>query len=183
MDSADKTMMENIQKNTGKSFDYWIELVRKKNFAKHNEIVKYLKEEHGFTYGYASLVALKSKGTDAGSVDSSTLIEKQYKGKEHFKPLFDNLITEIKKFGSDVEVAPKTTYVSLRRKRQFAILQPAAKTRFVIQLNLKGVPAAGILESIASPNAMCTHKINLDENRKVSKEVIKWIKTAFDRAG
>jgi predicted transport protein len=183
MDQAEKTMMDNIQKNTGKSFDHWLGLVKKKNFAKHSEIVKFLKEEHGFTYGYASLVALKSKGTDAGSADSTTLIEKQYKGKEHFKPLYDNLISEIKKFGKDVEIAPKNSYVSLRRKRQFAILQPATKTRFEVQLNLKGEPATGLLESISAANAMCTHKINLDEKSKVSKEVIKWVKTAYDKAG
>lgn len=183
MESADKTMMNNILKNTGKPFDYWLELVKKKNFARHNEIIKFLKDEHGFTYGYASLVALKSKGTDAGSIDSFTLIEKQYKGKEHFKALYNNLISEIKKFGEDVEIAPKTSYVSVRRKRQFAILQPSSKKRFEVQLNLKDQPAEGILESITGANSMCTHKINLDENSKVSKEVIKWLKTAYQKAG
>ena len=183
MDQAEKTMRENIQKNTGKSFEYWVGLVQKKNFAKHGEILKFLKEEHGFTHGYANFVAHKSKGSDAKSAgDTDSLIEKQYKGKEHFKPLYDNLIEEIKKFGSDIEIAPKNAYVSLRRKKQFAILQPATKSRFEVQLILKGQKPQGILESISTPNAMCTHKINIDEKSKVSKEILGWLKAAYDKA-
>lgn len=184
MDQAEKTMMDNILKNTGKSFEHWLDLVKKKGFAKHGEIIKFLKEEHGFTHGYANLVAHKSKGSDAGSSDDAgLLIEKQYKGKEHFKPLYDTLIAEINQFGKDIEIAPKNAYVSLRRKKQFAILQPATKSRFEVQLNLKGQEPQGILESIAAPNAMCTHKINLDEKGKVSKEILVWLKAAYDKAG
>ena len=69
MDHAEETMMQNIQKNTGKTFNQWIELVQKKNFAKHGEVIKFLKEEHGFTHGYANFVAHKAKGSDAGSVE------------------------------------------------------------------------------------------------------------------
>lgn len=184
MDQAEKTMMDNILKNTGKSFEYWLDLVKKKSFAKHGEIIKFLKEEHGFTHGYANLVAHKAKGSDAGSTDdTSILIDKQYKGKEHFKPLYDSLIAEINKFGKDIEIAPKNAYVSLRRKKQFAILQPATKSRFEVQLNLKGQTPGGVLESISAPNAMCTHKINLDEKSKVSKEILGWLKAAYEKAG
>lgn len=177
-------MMDNILKNTGKTFEYWLNLVKKKGYAKHGEIIKFLKDEHGFTHGYANLVAHKSKGSDAGSSgDTELLIDKQYKGKEHFKPLYDSLIAEINRFGNDIEVAPKNAYVSLRRKKQFAILQPATKSRFEVQLILKGQEPKGMLESIATPNAMCTHKINLDEKGKVSKEILGWLKAAYDKAG
>ena len=107
-EKAEITMIENLNKNTGKTLEQWIKIVKKENFQKHGEILKFLKDKHSFTHGFANLVALKSKGSDAGSVDNKDeLIEKQYKGKEHFRPLYDRLITEIKKFGSDVELAPK----------------------------------------------------------------------------
>ena len=148
MDKAEQTMVDNLQKNTGKSLDQWIEVVQKEGFEKHGQILKFLKEQHSFTHGFANLVAMKARKADAGSVENKDkLLEKQYKGKEDLKALYDHLIKEIKQFGGDVEIAPKNAYVSLRRKKQFAILQPATKTRFEIGVNLKGQEANGKLEA------------------------------------
>jgi len=184
MDQAEKTMLDNLMKNTGKSLDQWIEIVRKENFQKHGQILKFLKEQHAFTHGFANLVALKSRGADAGSVENKDeLIEKQYGGKEHFLPIYEKLLFEIQKFGNDIEIAPKIAYVSLRRKKQFAILQPATKARFEIGINLKGQEPKGKLEAINTANAMCSHKISLTEIEEIDKEVIEWIKTAYESAG
>ena len=183
MDQAEKTMMENLHKISGKPLEQWIEIVRQKQFAKHSEIQKFLKEEHGFTYGYANLVAHKTLATDAGSAESpEALIENQYKGKEHFRPLYDRLMDEINQFGSDFEIAPKNAYVSLRRKRQFAILQPATKNRFEIGLNLKGQEPDGILELVPGANAMCSHKIKIESENDITPEVINWIRIAYDKS-
>ena len=184
MDQGTITMIENLHKNTGKSLEQWISIVKKQNFAKHGEMVKFLKEQHSLTHGFANLIALKTKGSDAGSVENQDdLILKQYKGKEHFKPLYDKLMTEIKKLGKDIEIAPKNAYVSLRRKKQFAILQPATKTRFEIGLNLKGQEPKGVLEIISTANAMCSHKIHLETEKDITKEVLHWIKTSYNNAG
>ena len=184
MDQAEKTMIDNLHKNTGKTLEQWIAIVKQKNIAKHGDIINFLKEEHGFSYGFANLVAHKSKGSDAGSVaDTSELIEKQYKGKEHFRPIYENLMAEILKFGNDIEVAPKNAYVSLRRKKQFALLQPATKTRFEIGLIIKGQEAKGVLEVIPTANAMCSHKINIETGQDITAEVLDWIRIAYDKAG
>lgn len=183
MDKAEQTMIDNLKKNTGKSLEEWIVIVQNKGFEKHGEILKFLKEEHAFTHGFANLVALKSRGTDAGSAtNQDDLISNQYAGKEHFKPLYDKLMSEIQKFGNDIEIAPKNAYVSLRRKKQFAILQPATKTRFEVGINLKGQEPKGKLEEIKSANAMCSHKINLTDIDSIDTEVINWIKTAYNNA-
>ena len=184
MDKATQTMIENLHKNTGKTLEQWIAIVKKENFPKHGETLKFLKETHGLTYGFANLIAHKAKGTDSDSAENKgDLIEKQFTGKEHFKPLYDKLLNEIKKFATDLEIAPKNAYVSLRRKKQFALLQPATKTRFEIGIILKGQEPKGKLEAINSANAMCSHKINLSDISDIDKEVIGWLKTAYDNAG
>ncbi|MCE7043738.1 DUF4287 domain-containing protein [Dyadobacter sp. CY312] len=183
MDKGTQTMIDNLYKNTGKPLDQWIEIVKAGNFQKHGLIVKFLKEEHALTHGFANLIALKSQGTDAGSAENTDeLILKQYQGKEHLKPIYDKLITEILKFGNDIEVAPKNAYVSLRRKKQFATLTPATKTRFEIGVNLKGQQAQGILETITAANAMCSHKISISDLNGIDHEVINWVKTAYENA-
>ena len=183
MDQAEKTMKENLHQNTGKSLEEWVKIVKQKQFAKHSEIHNFLRQEYGFTYGYANLVAHKTLGTDAGSAESpDLLIDNQYKGKEHLRPIYDRLMSEISQFGSDFEIAPKNAYVSLRRKRQFAILQPATKTRFEIGLNLKGQEADGILELVPGANAMCSHKIKIESENGITPEVIDWIRIAYDKS-
>jgi predicted transport protein len=184
MDTAEKTMLDNLLNNTGKTLEQWIEILRPMNFAKHGEIIAFLKKEHSITHGFANMVAHKARQSDAGSVtDKDSLIESQYKGKEHFKPLYNKLMKQIEAFGDDVEIAPKKAYVSLRRKKQFAILQPATKTRFEIGLNIKNQETSGILEAIITSNSMCSHKINLNSENDITDEVISWIKTAYESAG
>jgi 3-deoxy-D-arabino-heptulosonate 7-phosphate (DAHP) synthase len=65
LDKATQTMIDYLHKNTGKSFEQWIEIVKSQNFAKHREIVKFLKEQHEFTHGFTNLVAHKANETDA----------------------------------------------------------------------------------------------------------------------
>lgn len=183
MDKATQTMIDNLQKKTGKSLEQWIAIVKSQNFVKHGEIVKFLKEQHELTHGFANLVVHKANESDAGSAENlNDLIAKQYQGKEHFKPIYDKLISEIQAFGNDIEIAPKNSYVSLRRKKQFTTLNPATKTRFEIGINLKGQEPQGKLEA-EKPNSMCSHKINLTDLKDIDKEVIEWIKTAYDNAG
>jgi len=182
-DKATQTMIENLYKHTGKKIENWIEIVKATNIAKHGEIIKFLKENHGLTHGFANLVAHKANATDAGSAENQDdLITKQYQGKEHFKPVYDRLISEIQTYGNDIEIAPKNTYVSLRRKKQFALLNPATKTRFEIGIILKGQEASGKLEA-EKPNSMCSHKISITELNDLDPEVFAWIKKAYDGAG
>jgi predicted transport protein len=183
MDKAVTTMLENLKAKTGLTIAEWKDTIVRQNLTKHGEIVKFLKEQHGVTHGYASEIALKVLGSDADSSSNpSELIATQYKGKEHLKPYFDKLIAEIQKFGPDFEIAPKKAYVSLKRKKQFVTLNPASKTRFEIGFNLKGVAPQGKLEA-EKPDAICSHKINLLDINEIDEEVTNWIKMAFEKAG
>ena len=89
-------------------------------------------------------------------------------------------------FGGDIEFSPKKAYVSVRRKKQFAILQPSTKTRFDIGLNLKGIEPAGKLEKAGSWNAMCTHRVKLESEADLTAEMVAdlrgWLKQAYDQA-
>ncbi|MBD1396213.1 DUF4287 domain-containing protein [Pontibacter sp. JH31] len=183
MDQAAQTMIDNLQKNTGKSMEEWKQIVADSGIQKHSDILKFLKTEHNFTHGFANLIALKFKGTDAGSAESpEQLIEKQYQGKENLKPLYDKLVTELKQFGEDVELAPKNAYVSVRVKKQFALFQPSTKTRLDVGINLKGTEPVGRLEKSGSFNAMCSHRVRLESLEDVNPELIGWLKAAYEQA-
>ncbi len=182
MDKNVASMIENLKEKTGNTLEEWKVIITKENLAKHGQIVKFLKEKHNVTHGYASEIGLKVLGSDAdSSTNADDFIETQYKGKEHLKSFYDKILAEIEQFDGDFEIAPKKTYVSLKRKKQFIILNPASKTRFEIGFNLKGVEPKGKLEA-EKPNGICSHKINLAEISEIDKEVINWIKMAYDKA-
>ena len=182
MDKTAAAMIENMKNKTGHSLEEWKAIITKQKLAKHGEIVKFLKETHQVSHGYASEIALKVLASDADSAtDTDQLIENQYKGKEHLRPFYDKLIAAVEGFGGEFEIAPKKAYVSLKRKKQFIILNPATKSRFEIGFNLKGVPPNGKLEA-EKPDGICSHKINLADIKEIDAEVISWIKMAFDKA-
>ena len=142
-------------------------------------MLKFLKTEHGFTHGFANLVALKTREAGAGSISDDVLIESQYKGKENLKPICDKLLELVKGFGDDVEIAPKKSNISLRRKKQFALIQPSTKTRIDLGLKFKSRPLIGRLESSGPFGTMCTHRVIITELNQVDDELTQLLNDAY----
>ena len=184
MDPATATMIKNLEEKTGKTLAQWVAVVKGLGAKKHGEIVSFLKETHQLGHGYANLVAHSAAGLvgeDAASGED--LVAAQYAGeKAALKPMYDQLIKAISAFGKDVEVSPKKTYVSLRRSKQFALIQPTTKTRLDVGLNLKGVAPSGRLEASGSFNAMCTHRVRVESPDQIDKALTTWLKEAYEKA-
>lgn len=173
------TMMANIPEKTGKPLAEWIKLIRASGLEKHGEIMKLLKSEHGVTHGFANLITAKARETGE-PVGETDLIATQYDGpKAALRPLHDAITAYALSLGPDVEIAPKKTSVSLRRKKQFALITPATKTRIDLGLALKGEEPSGRLETY---NAMCSHRVRLETVSDLDTAVKAWMKTAYDRA-
>ncbi|MEL7540319.1 MAG: DUF4287 domain-containing protein [Pseudomonadota bacterium] len=173
-----QTMINNLPEKTGKSLAEWQKVVAVSGAAKHGEMMKLLKGEHGISHGFANLIAQKCVGNL--DVSDDDLVANQYKGKESLKPIHDAIIAYVSAYGSDLEVSPKKTSVSLRRKKQFALIQPSTKTRIDLGINLKGVDPEGRLEAMTG---MCTHKIRLTRTEEFDGDVKAWLDQAFERAG
>lgn len=171
------TMLANIPEKTGKPLDEWLVIISKSGLDKHGAIMKFLKGEHGVTHGFANLIA--SKALESG--EEVDLVAEQYSGaKEVLKPLYEEILAFAQSLGSDVEVAPKKASVSLRRKKQFALITPATKTRIDLGVALKGDDPVGRLESY---NAMCSHLIRLETSADFDEEVRDWVREAYSRSG
>jgi len=59
--SMERAMVSKMIERTGKSIEQWIEIVKDNDFSKHGEIVKFLKQEHSLTHGYANLIARRAR--------------------------------------------------------------------------------------------------------------------------
>ncbi len=176
-------MEQNLPEKTGKSLAEWKTLLATKNFVKHGEIMKFLKHEMSVTHGYANFITLKFRAADAASESNQeALVSKQYQGKEHLQPILKKLQAYIVTLGSDVEIAPKRASVSFRRKRQFALVQPTTKKRIDLGLKFNDRPHGDRLGQSGPFGAMCTHRVQLTELSQVDKELLNWIKEAYNEA-
>lgn len=188
MDSVQKalaTQVANIQKKTGKSLEELGALLRATGLTKHGELRDWAKKELGLGHGDANTLVhtvMKQEDAPPPAAGSDAVLDEIYTGpKAGMRPIHEKLIAAINKFG-EYEIAPKKGYVSLRRKKQFAMLGPATNTRFEVGLNMKDIPGAGRLEELP-PKGMCSHKVKLTGPAEVDAELLAWIKTAYDQAG
>lgn len=112
------------------------------------------------------------------------MLEAPYTGnKAGLRPVLTALLAAVQAFGPDVEIAPKKTYVSLRRAKQFALVQPSTATRVDVGLNLGAAAAAGRLEASGSFSAMVSHRVRLASVADVDAELVGWLRTAYEAAG
>ena len=187
MSDAEKnraTMIANLPEKTGKDLDGWMEVLNTAGLEKHGQMVSLLKSEHGVTHGFANLIVHHFRGWSPESAGAdSDLVAAQYAGpKEALAPIRDALFSLVEGFGGDVELAPKKAYVSLRRSKQFGIVQPSTKTRVDVGLVLKGIEPTERLEAAGSFNSMCTHRVRLSDASEIDDEVRRWLREAYDRA-
>ena len=186
LDQAVQTQINNIQKKTGMSLDELSAIVKKSGLSKHGEIRDMLKEKLGLGHGDANTlvhVVLQSDGTRAAEGKSEdAVLDEIYSGaKAGFRPIHEKLMKEIQKFG-EFEIVPKKGYVSLRRKKQFAMIGPKTNTRFEVGINAKDFKKnARLLEQ--PKGSMCNYIVNLSDAKEVDAELVSWIKSAFEGAG
>jgi hypothetical protein len=187
VDKAFETQRKNIQTKTGKTLEQLAAILRKSGLTKHGELRDFAKRELGLGHGDANTLVhtcLKSDGANAAAAKGAStgdVLAEIYAGpKADLRPIHDALMAAIGKFG-EFEIAPKKGYVSLRRKKQFAMIGPGTKTRVDIGINMKGVKGTDRLVELP-PGGMCQYKVAVIDPTEVDKELIGWVKRAYDAA-
>ena len=167
VDDATATMIANFPARTGRPLDEWVALVRSSGPAKHGQIVAMLKAEHGMSHGFANFVAIRALAPDEAPGEDA-MVDAMYAGpKASLRPLHDAAISAVQGFGSDVELAPKKAYVSLRRKKQFGTVGPGPGGRLEIGLNLAEVEPHGRLEPATG---MCNRRVRIASGEELDTE-------------
>jgi Domain of unknown function (DUF5655)/Domain of unknown function (DUF4287) len=187
LDQARQTQLRNIEAKTGQPLAALREVISASGLLKHGELRSMLMARFSLGHGDANALvhfALASDGqsaAEAAGASDDALLDEIYSGKKApLRPIHDALMRVIAGFGA-FELAPKKGYVSLRRKKQFAMIGPATAVRVELGLNLKGVPGTTrLLEQAAG--GMCSHKLRLTAASEVDAELCAWLRQAFDAA-
>jgi hypothetical protein len=183
---AVQSQINNIQTKTGKSLVELSAIAKKSGLTKHAELRDMFKEKLGLGHGdanalvHAIFVSDGTRSSQGKSADS--VLDEIYSGaKSTQRPIHDALMKKINTFG-EFETLPKKGYVSLRRKKQFAMIGPKTNTRFEVGINIKDLKKNTRL--LAQPaGSMCNYVVSLTDPKEVDAELIAWIKSAYESAG
>ena len=157
--------------------------------AKHGEKRSWLMAQLGLGYGDAntvvSLAGQPLPGPEpagpasmARAAPAADPLDALYAGKRAaLRPLHEALMAALAPFGA-FETAPKKAYVSLRRSKQFAVIEAASATRLQVGLQLRDHPTS---VRLLAWGGMCSHKANVSELADVDGELVGWLRQAYER--
>jgi Domain of unknown function (DUF5655)/Domain of unknown function (DUF4287) len=186
VDAALQSQIRNIEATYGKPMDYWFAVIDASGLTKHNQAVAMLKADHGLAHGAAhriSLLARQRSGADAVPAPPDPAGALYTDAKAGLRPLHDALLGEIRALGA-FDIAPKKGYLSLRRRKQFAMIQPSTTSRIDLGLILPAtMPAAGRLEPAATFNPLFTHRVRITVPDDLNDELRGWLAAAYALAG
>lgn len=192
--AATLTQLRNIQARTGRTIADLQAAVAATGLAKHGERRSWLMEQFKLGYGDANTVVhcmgqplpalgeAEAPQAPWAAEAGGDAADKLYVGpKAHLRPVHDAVMAVVRGFGP-FETAPKKTYLSLRRQKQFAMLGPATKDLVEIGLNAKGLPEHPRLKQLP-PGGMCQATTRIGSPAEVDATLKAWLRQAFDAAG
>jgi Domain of unknown function (DUF5655)/Domain of unknown function (DUF4287) len=184
------TQLRNIQARAGSSVAELHAAIAASGLVKVGERRAWAMEHFKLGYGDANALVLAmgkplpdlQPGAATAPMPAADSLDTIYTGaKAHLRGLHDHLITAIGGFGA-FEQAPKKAYVSLRRKKQFAMIGPATKEQIEIGLNHKSLPAHPRLKLLPA-GGMCNASLRLATAAEVDATLLGWLRAAYDAAG
>ncbi|MDD3948079.1 MAG: DUF5655 domain-containing protein [Anaerolineaceae bacterium] len=180
------SMTDNLKTHTGKTLEEWVELVLASDLdpLDQKSVRNWLKKEHGVLQNSQWTIA-DAAARAAGWVRPSVegYIDSQYQGqKAALRPIFDALREIIEGLGEDISVEGRNGYTPFVRKRQFAAVRAATKTRIDLGLRFKEEPQSELLSKKSLPG-QSTHKIGLSSLEDITDELRDLIRLAYEQNG
>jgi len=180
------SMTDNLKTHTGKTLEEWVEHVLASDLdpLDQKSVRNWLKKEHGVLQNSQWTIA-DAAARAAGWVRPSVegYIDSQYQGqKAALRPIFDALREIIEGLGEDISVEGRNGYTPFVRKRQFAAVRAATKTRIDLGLRFKEEPQSELLSKKSLPG-QSTHKIGLSSLEDITDELRDLIRLAYEQNG
>jgi hypothetical protein len=180
--------IDTIKAKTGMDPDDFQKIAEEKGLLvgeiKAGPIQKWLKDDYDLGVGHSMALISVFRSQLIAQPSKEEAIDKFFTGpKAVWQLTWDELMSRVMKFGSDVSLQPTDTYISLvRAGKKFAIVATTA-TRMDVGLKLKGEPPTDRLQLAGNWNAMLTHRVQLPVGAELDDQLAAWLREAYDRAG
>jgi hypothetical protein len=173
---------EKLEKETGRSFEHWVELGRKKGPKDSKGLREWYRSTHGFSNMHAHWLAgaVLEPETDYG--DPEPMVDALYSGdRAALRPVHEAVVDVLLGLGEDVTVTSCKTMVPAYRKHVFAELSPTSEG-VQVQMSLGDAPFRGRLARATKrmPGDRLTHEVVVRTRKDVDRELAAWLGRAYE---
>lgn len=179
----EKEFMDGIVGSTGKDLATWLKTIDGFNSKKRNEVIAWLKSEHGFGHMNASLLAgIHANGGKPVYANTGDLLENQFAKAADMRPLYDAFIAFIATHFPNATILPKKTYVSVLENREFGAVNIKPK-ELRIGLDLGDRPFDTTVEKakLTGPMPRISHMVVATDKSRFDKELFELLKQSYSR--
>jgi hypothetical protein len=180
----EQSSLVNLQKNTGKSLEDWIEIVKKSGLETEKERAAWLKSKHKLGTNISGWIAERAAGKrGAEDYDPEALVEALFADKKsHLLPIYEELLKLGLELGADMKACPCKTFVPLYREHVIAQIKPTTNTRIDFGLALKNTKAKGRLVDTGgyAKGERISHRIAVTSLADIDDELKSWLKKAYE---
>jgi hypothetical protein len=175
---------EKLRAATGRTFDEWVALARKKGPNTQRECRAWLQKEHGHKMREAWWIATTAVADDdePNYASPESLVDALYAGpKAALRPVHEKVVDAALACGADVIATSCKTMVPLYRKHVFAELKPVNDS-VEVGLSLGDVASTGRLAAVKGrdPGARLSHVVLLKSESDVDAEFKGWLAKAYE---
>ena len=179
----EKEFIESLKATTKKDLNAWLAEIRRLGITKRNDIINSLKNDSGFGYMNASLLAgiyLNGGKPVYGSTDD--LLENQFAKAESMRELYESLINFVKQNFPAAAVLPKKTYVSILEKREFAAINIKPKElRIGFDLGDKPFDDTVTKSKLTGPMPRISHMMIVTGKESLNDDMIALLRESHSR--
>ena len=179
----ERGFIETAKKETGKTLEQWLKVIKTSGLSKQMEITNWVKKEHGLNHLQATLLAgLYLNDGKPVYQDEDNLLEARFAGAEEMKMLFNEVSKFITGSFPGTTLIPKKTYLSFTAKREFAAVN-IKPGEIRLGLDLGNEPFSGSVEKtkLRGPMPRMSHMIVLTKSEQL-KTVKPWLEVSYKRS-
>ncbi|RPI44411.1 MAG: DUF4287 domain-containing protein [Bacteroidetes bacterium] len=179
----EREFIHGLGSSTGKDLEGWISSLNESGLEKRNDLIKWLKEKHGFGHMYASLLAgIYFNGGKPVYASEKDLLDNQFEGNTHMRTLYEELKQAIMNWDPATEFIIKKTYVSVCRKREFAAIN-IRKGEIRLGMDLGEMPFEQGIEKarLTGPMTRISHMVVIRDNSGIDGKIFRLLETTRNR--
>lgn len=179
----EKDFMDGLKSATGDDLEGWMKTIDGFGIKKRNEVIAWLKNEHGFGHMNASLLAgIHANGGKPVYQNTDNLLDAQFSKAAEMKPLYDSFLEFVTKHFPTSRILPKKTYVSILDNREFAAINIKPKElRIGLDLGERAFDDKIEKAKLSGPMPRISHMFVLTDPRQLDGSIAEALKESYSR--